>query len=572
MERKPIRVVFCWHMHQPQYQDQSDKQFRLPWTYLHAIKDYTDMANVLESIPQAKAVVNFCPILLEQIIEYDRQIHDFLEGKAALGDPLLALLGAEMLPNSPEQRQSIIEQCLRANEYRLIKVHKSFSSLVDLAARVQQDDLPLTYLNEQYFFDLLTWYHLAWLGETVRRSDSRVAALVNKQCNYDYDDRHLLLRIIGELIREIIPKYKNLADTGQVELSVTPYSHTMMPLLLDMSSARESEQEISLPAIQYPGGRTRVAWQLNRAIAVFRKHFERRPLGCWPSEGGVSEAVLEMLGEAGFVWTASGGNVLQNSINGSHGHRNTNVHRAYQCKDHPINCFFRDDKLSDLIGFSYSDWHGDDAANNLVEHLQGIHQFSEENDEECVVSIILDGENCWEYYPNNGFYFLTALYRSLVKHPDILMSTFSECVAEDILAHRLEKLVAGSWVYGNFSTWIGDPDKNRAWSLLCAAKQQVDRKVRESNLAESDLAKIERQLAICEGSDWFWWFGDYNPGSAVKDFDELYRLHLRYLYVLLGVDVPPELSEVISLGAAVEDLEKADAIELGGVMRRSDAE
>ncbi len=576
MEKKPIRVVFCWHMHQPYYQDQADRQYRLPWVYLHAIKDYTDMANILESIPQAKAVINFCPILLEQISDYDWQIHEFLEGNRPLNDPLLALLCANTLPSSSEQRQSVIDQCLRANEHRLIKAHKSFSGLVDLATRVQQDDLPLTYLNEQYFFDLLVWYHLAWLGETVRRNDTRVAALVKKQCNYNYNDRRLLLKIIGELLRAITPKYKNLADAGQVELSVTPYSHTMMPLLLDMDSARDSEPEIHLPPNQYPGGRERVEWQLSKAIEVFENHFDRKPLGCWPSEGGLSEAVLQILGESGFAWTASGSNVLLNSINGSREHRNTSVHRPYHCKDYPVSCFFRDDKLSDLIGFNYSDWHGDDAANNLVEHLQTIHELPDgdeqsENDREKVVSIILDGENCWEYYPNNGFYFLTALYRSLVKHPDIRMSTFSECIDENIPAAQLDKLVAGSWVYGSFSTWIGDPDKNRAWELLCTAKKQVDRITRESRLAQSDLASIEKQLAICEGSDWFWWFGDYNPGSAVKDFDELYRLHLSHLYILLGLSVPEELAEVISVGAAVEGTEKADAVELGGVMRRGEA-
>ena len=576
MNKKQSRVVFCWHMHQPYYQDQASQQYRLPWVYLHAIKDYTDMANILESIPQAKAVINFCPILLEQISDYAQQIHQFIDANEPIRDPLLALLSSKAIPDAPEQRQSIIDQCLRANEHRLINIHAGFSGLVDLASRVQHHSMPLSYLDEQFFFDLLVWYHLAWLGETVRRSDLRVIALVQKQCNYHFEDRRLLLKIVGELVEAILPKYKKLADTGQVELSVTPYSHPMMPLLLDRESARESEPEITLPSDQYPGGRERVQWQLSQAIEVFEQSFSRKPSGCWPSEGGLSEAVMQLLGEAGFSWTASGGNVLLNSIDAVKESDNHNPHRRYVCKEYPVSCFFRDDKLSDLIGFSYADWHGDDAANNLVQHLQAIHEMhGSENeqgaDNEQVISIIMDGENCWEYYPNNGFYFLTALYRSLVNHSDIRMTTFSECIHEEVSPVRLDRLVAGSWVYGSFSTWIGDPDKNRAWELLCAAKKQVDARLEQSDMVETEREKIEKQLAICEGSDWFWWFGDYNPGSAVRDFDALFRQHLGHLYSLLGQEIPAQLAEVISVGAEEIANEEADPIELGGVMRRSDA-
>ena len=65
-----LPVVLLWHMHQPQYRDALSGEYVLPWTYLHAIKDYTDMAAHLEENPAARAVVNFTPVLLDQLDEY----------------------------------------------------------------------------------------------------------------------------------------------------------------------------------------------------------------------------------------------------------------------------------------------------------------------------------------------------------------------------------------------------------------------------------------------------------------------------------------------------------------------
>ena len=56
-----LRIVFLWHMHQPQYRDLISGEYRLPWTYLHAMKDYVDMAGHLESVPGARAGINFGP-------------------------------------------------------------------------------------------------------------------------------------------------------------------------------------------------------------------------------------------------------------------------------------------------------------------------------------------------------------------------------------------------------------------------------------------------------------------------------------------------------------------------------
>jgi alpha-amylase/alpha-mannosidase (GH57 family) len=188
--------------------------------------------------------------------------------------------------------------------------------------------------------------------------------------------------------------------------------------------------------------------------------------------------------------------------------------------------FFRDDGLSDLIGFEYQQWDAVDAAGDFIKHLGNIATFLGDQPGEHVVSVILDGENAWEYYPDNAFHFLGALYERLAASDSVNLLTFSEAL-DCCPAEPLPKLCAGSWVYGSFSTWIGDPDKNRAWDLLIDAKRVYDRALASKRFGRKQLHRLERQLAICEGSDWFWWFGDYNPADSVSDFDRLYRRQLK---------------------------------------------
>ncbi len=546
-EAAPLKVVLCWHMHQPQYRNEADGHYQLPWTYLHGIKDYVDMAVLLEEIPGARAVVNFAPILLEQLDDYARQVRAFLDHGEAVRDPLLAALATPVMPTDANERLSLIRACLKVNRDTLVARFPDFARLVGIADEILAHP-PLTdYLSSQFLADLVTWYHLAWLGETVRRRDARVQALMDKGRGFGVHDRRQLLAVVGELLAGVLPRYRRLWETGRVELACSPYAHPILPLLIDFESAREAMPEVRLPAHPaYPGGLARARWHIHEGLAVFERHFGRRPLGCWPSEGGVSEAILPLLAEAGFRWLASGERVLRHSLASAAGEPELGcIHRPYRRGDGPLRLFFRDDGLSDLIGFSYAKWDPEEAVSDLVGHLENIARLCPRHDR-SLVPIILDGENAWEYYPENGLPFLTRLYERLAEHPDLALATFEECL--DMPAEPLERLVAGSWVYGTFSTWIGDEDKNRAWDLLCEAKQRYDRALAEGRLDAAGQAAAQRQLAYCEGSDWFWWFGDYNPAQSVSDFERLYRLHLVNLYHRLGEEPPEVLAQVLSHG------------------------
>ncbi|MGZ8186277.1 MAG: glycoside hydrolase [Methylobacter sp.] len=553
----PLKLVLCWHMHQPEYRDLKTGEYQLPWTYLHVIKDYVDMVAHLEAVPQAKAVINFVPILLEQIEEYARQVSGYLHDGIAITDPLLAALVAPSIPADPESRLKLIKDCMRANRERQINRYPSFRKLADMADWIEHHYDSLNYVNSQFIADILVWYHLAWTGETVKLTDSRVKSLIEKGSGYTLHDRLEVLEVIGEQLSNVILRYKVLARKGQIELSVTPYAHPIMPLLLDLKSTHEAMLHAPLPELDaYPGGEERVAWHLEKGVQTFKRFFGFTPKGCWPSEGSISEQTLKILGDFGFDWAASGGSVLHHSLHLPENKRPPGVHHPYRLEGTDIACFFRDDGLSDLIGFEYSKWHADDAVGDLIKHLENI-ASNELGD--TVVTIILDGENAWEYFPDNGYYFLSALYQRLAIHPRIELTTFSECLKHKVDVKPLSRLVAGSWVYGNFSTWIGDADKNRGWDMLGDAKGAFDKAVASHRLTDKQVQEAEFQLAVCEGSDWFWWFGDYNPGEAVSNFEKQFRLNLVNLYRLLGEEPPAYLAMSFTQGSG--------APAMGGAMR-----
>jgi len=542
-----LQVVLAWHMHQPQYRDLVSGAYSQPWTYLHAIKDYVDMAAHLEAVPAARAVVNFAPILIEQIEDYARQVDGFLTNSLAIRDPVLAALASPALPVGREERLILIKACLRANEARLIHRFPAYRRLAEMAGWITRHPEALAYLGDSFLADLLVWYHLAWLGETVRRTDARVKHLLEKGAQYTLHDRRTLLGVIGELLSRVIARYARLAERGQVELSVTPYAHPILPLLLDFTAAHEAAPEAPLPLTpRYPGGIERARWHIREGIHAFERHFGRRPSGCWPSEGSVSAAAAALLAEEGFSWAASGESVLRHSLSklGHAPHAKAAWLYTPYALDGGPRLFFRDDGLSDLIGFTYATWHADDAVADFIRHLENIADSCHGHPDH-VVSIILDGENAWEHYPENAYYFLNALYRRLSEHPRLQLTTFSDYL-KDHPAKLLPALVAGSWVYGTFSTWIGDPEKNRGWDMLADAKRAFD--AAAPNLPPPRREAAEGQLGVCEGSDWFWWFGDYNPQATVSDFERLYRQHLTNLYQLLNLEPPEYLSHAFTHG------------------------
>ena len=555
-----VNFVLCWHMHQPWYQQGIDGDYKLPWVYLHAIKDYEDMVTHLESHPDMHVVVNFAPVLLEQLDDYARQLKNWLDSGQRMKDPMLNLLaGVDPIPESPLQRYQLLCDCQKANTEKMIDPYPDFKRLLEPFKMMfpggscdSGDTGCLQYLNPQYYLDVLVWYHLVWLGHTLKQTQIS-KELIKKANMFDETDRRALLQLIFDCISQLIPRYRKLAESGQIELSMTPYGHPIIPLLNDMGNMICAQPEAEPPScIVYPDGEERSRWHIQQGIDCFEHYFGLRPQGIWLSEGAISDDAVALVEEFDFKWTASGEGVWRNSMRLSDYdeekvHSKRALFHPHVLKGYKPKLFFRDDGLSDLIGFEYSKMNSVDAANDLVNHLVNIADFLDDSANRHVISIILDGENAWEYYPHNGYYFLDHLYKTLSHHSLVRATTFSR-LTDKIKTHELEKLCAGSWVYGSFSTWVGERDKNRAWDRLIEAKQAYDSVLTAGNLNDNEIEIATRQLAICEGSDWFWWFGEKNSSESVNDFDQLFRGQLKNLYKLLKLRAPDNLDEPLSIG------------------------
>ena len=547
-------LAFLWHMHQPDYRHPDSGEFLLPWVLLHAIKDYTDMAAHLERHPNIRCTVNFVPVLLDQIEDYAEQF-----ANRQWRDPLLRIAAsADTAHLTAADRTWLLDMAFRCHAPTMLEPFAPYRRLRDLLEFVRaHDGNGLNYLSGDYFADLVTWYLLAWCGESLRRTGTVIPALMAKGSAFTADDRQALLEELGRAVTGIVPRYRALAERGQVELCCTPGTHPLAPLLIDFNSAREAWPDCALPsAPEYPGGRSRVEAHLNVARTCHAERFGTEPAGLWPAEGALSLPFLKQIAEAGFAWTASSHGVLKHSAGNNA--RTTVAWQAPEGVPGDITLFFRNEHLSDLIGFEYAKWHGRDAAQHFMTELKALHLQEERN----LIPVFLDGENAWEYYPYNGWYFFSDLYDALARNPAIRTVTLSEAAtSQRNRRQRLPRLTAGSWVYGTLSTWIGHPDKNRAWEMLCDVKQCADRVLDNEQLDPTLRADILRRLAVCESSDWFWWLGDYNSPQSVACFDQLFRENLKALYRLLKLPIPANLDHPISTGGGTP--------ESGGTMRRA---
>jgi alpha-amylase/alpha-mannosidase (GH57 family) len=286
-------------------------------------------------------------------------------------------------------------------------------------------------------------------------------------------------------------------------------------------------------------------------ISLYEKTFGKKPKGMWPSEGSVSETILPLVVKAGINWIATDEEILYLSLlmKKEGEARNTTrgsgtLYKPYQIAtgDKKLSILFRDHTLSDLIGFVYSNWDANQAASDFIQRLHQIRKDIPESElSASVVTIILDGENCWEYYKNDGHDFLAALYTKLSEDRLLRTATISEFLESPVKPQKLSGLFAGSWINHNFRIWIGHPEDNLAWDLLTKTREAlVDFGKQKGQNPESEkiLQAAWREIYIAEGSDWNWWYGDEHQADGIEEFDRMFRSHLLYVYELIGSDPP----------------------------------
>ena len=519
-----IHLCFVWHMHQPFYKDLATGEYRLPWTRLHALKDYYGMVKVLENFPSVHQTFNLVPSMLVQIQEY-------AEGKAA--DPFLdcAVKPAEEL--TAAEKQFMLRYFFQANVERMINRYPRYRELFDAWKQSQNP------FSVQDLRDLQVLSQLAWFDEEFLDHDAEVQALIAKERNYSLEDQAVMARKQREILASVIPVYKEFAARGQIEISTTPFYHPILPLICDSDVAGVSHPWVPLPSrFQYPED---ARWQLQAARDFMKREFGIAPAGFWPSEGSVSDQALAIASEVGFTWGASDNGVLGRTLQRTPGVDVTYCSYAWKQNDLQIRMIFRDHFLSDLIGFEYSKMDAEEAATQFLNRIRdNTRSLAASGD--VLVPIILDGENAWDYYHWNGRPFLRELYRQISTSPDLAALTVSEALQRH-QPHTLEGIFPGSWINANFDVWIGAPEDNIAWEYLLRAHRKYDELAPTLDEASRKLA--HQELMIAEGSDWCWWYGPEHQSENRPEFDQLYREHLANVYRELKQPPPDELSRPI---------------------------
>ncbi len=511
-----ISVAFLWHMHQPWYLDPDSGRFALPWVRLHGVKDYLDMGEILRDFPKIRITINVAPCLLEQLELYGRGTSDEHQ--------LLCRKPAEEL--TPAEAARLMETGFVGIPEQIIHPYPRYYELMAKVGRKQP-------FSAQELRDLQVWSNLAWMDPRWRREIPLVGQLAAKGASFTEQEKQGLLQVQLDLLARIIPCYRQLQETGQLELSSSPWAHPILPLLQDTDTAQQTNPGMPLPSesFRFPED---VRWHLKTAADQFTRWFGRAPAGLWPSEGSVSWAVLPAVAEAGFRWLATDEEILWKSLalSKSGNSPRPSLYQPYRVTvaDHSLTMLFRDHLLSDLIGFVYSGWPAEAAASNFLERLRGIEKTVPVGSAPPLVLVALDGENPWESYPEDGEPFLKALYGALSKENWIQCCTVSQYLEAYPAQHHLESVAAGSWIRGEFSTWIGHEPQNRAWEELVKARRLVG-------------PQQSRAIAIAEGSDWFWWLGPEHSSPQDPVFDRIFRSYLKAAYRDAGQNPPAALEE-----------------------------
>ncbi len=540
-----VNLVILWHMHQPQYKDPETGIYMLPWTRLHALKDYWGMVKILEEFPGVHMTFNFVPLLAEQIEEY-------ASGKFKESWFDVAFAKAETL--TVEQKREIVERAFQVND---IYVNR-WPRFAELRSQVQSagPEAAVAQFSVRDWRDLQVLSQLAWTDEEYFVADSALAKLSAKGRNYTAADSELLRERQHELLGAVLPEYRLAAARGQIEISTTPYYHPILPLLCDTDIARVSNPHTPLPhpAFRYPEDAKE---HLQRSIKYHERVFGKPPAGLWPSEGSVSDQALEIAMDLGFKWFATDEGVLGRTRNmgfwrdpSGYPENGPELYTPWRFKrgKGQMSGFFRDHYLSDLVGFVYSRMSADVAAEDLHRRIRAIGD-REPYGKTATVSIILDGENAWEYYPGNGREFLRKFYKKIEEDPEIRPLTVTEAIEAAPDQPVLEGIFPASWISANFDVWIGHAEDVRSWELLREARVEygkaVNRSSQSSPEALAKLARAKESLLAAEGSDWNWWYGPEHGSVNDAEFDSLYRKHLTGIYNALGEQAPDELAHPI---------------------------
>lgn len=535
---KKLSIAFYWHMHQPPYQLNAKSDYLMPWVRLHGVKDYLDMLLIMKDFPKLKLNFNFTPILLDALIDYGENEYHDIHSRLTV-TPIQELLR--------EDKEFILNNFFDANYTSMICPYEKYDKLYQKRCRAEHAGIED--FSDQEFSDIMAWFNLAWIDPVFIEMFPEVSNLISKGENYSLEDRIEIIEIHRKIIRMIIPSYKQYLEKGKIEITTSPYYHPILPILLDIKSAQKnlSTPDTTLSDLNMKEDAKK---QTVLALDKIEELFGKRPKGLWSPEQSVSPETLELFKEAGINWTISDEGILANSINFEFvrdfkGYLEDPYFLMksykYKTKNNDIKLIFRDSVIPNLISFEYSNHEPKLAASDLYDRIKVIqNKLKSSPDENHLLTIAMDGENCWENYPQDGMTFLTKIYSLLEKDESIETVLISDYLEKEKQHKKLEKIYTGSWINKNFQLWVAEPVKNLAWQFLKQAKEDLENFIKKDP-ENTDIPLAQKELMIAQGSDWFWWFGEPNDSGQDHVFDYLFREHLKNVYKILNTDYPKRL-------------------------------
>lgn len=449
-----LYLALLWHQHQPIYKDMSHdgarESYLHPWVRLHALRDYYSMASMVKGVDRLHLTVNLSGSLLWQL-------RDYAHGGAT--DRALELTRATAENLTASETEYVLSRFFDADWHNQIAVHPRYAELF-----VQRrEKRPF---SAQDVRDLQMWFNLVWFGKEFRESEVELVAgetvlvheLVKKGESFTTREVNTMVSEQYKILRAVVPMHRWLQDRGRIEVTTTPFAHPILPLIVDTDQATIDRPGASRPTrFHRPDD---AAEQVELAIELYRESFGRPPAGMWPAEGAVSASTVPIYARRGVRWIATDEGVLAQS--GRWGYEVSDaevVCRPYRAtvSGDSLSVFFRATDLSNAIGFDYQGFTDSaEAAADFVRRVkeQYANRLSAPGD--YLLPVILDGENAWGSYRDDGRPFLQALYRLLADDAEIETVSFLAYLngneARGIEPHptleqrEVHELFSGSWI------------------------------------------------------------------------------------------------------------------------------
>lgn len=569
----PLLLNIVWHQHQPVYVNPATNQAELPWVFMHSIKDYDYMINI---VPQdVNVTFDLTGSLLQQIMNY----YNYMANRnisGAFTDKRIEIALTPVANMTYDQKVYEYNYFFDINSQFIAKSGR-YTELANKKGTATTLAGGVASFTDQDWQDLKALFFLDWLNWDYTVGDSTYGVNPDPVLNtfytsysgvstgspkfyHPFSEANItyIIEFGLNILQQVIPDHKAAIAQGNVEVVTSPLDHPILPLLINLTSARDtSPGNANLPLpVNKTGWTSDAAAQLNLSYALYQKLFGVKQVGLWPSEEAVSPAILPLVNQTGVTWLITDQQQLQKvlptwSDTANQTYKDHLLYQPYIIQDSVSGksevTVYRNTAFSDLIGFSYQGLEPSVAASDFVSRLKTIYdEFNSTStssaikDTTHVVTIALDGENAWESYSWNGQFtgnaFLRAFYSAIegAQNAGWLKTITMQQYLQKYGTNGLSTISVqrnqwvGSWVGGDLNTWIGEPEENTAWDRLINVRDiLVQANTTDPNRANANYTRAWEILYQAEGSDWTWWYGSDQNSGHDELFDWIYKLLLR---------------------------------------------